>query len=316
MRPALVLAVIVLAGVLPAVASAHVGKTLPVATDFTARVTGSLPGIAARPLDGDQTLWLRAPASAVVVVLGILREPLLRFDSRGVWLNLRSPTAQSDQIDRFDLRPTATGRPPLWHRVARTRSYLWHEHRLHALEPVARSAGSAGPWSVPVVVDGRAQSLRGTLEYTAPGAAWAWMAVAGVLAAAAAWAALRSTAALVAFALLGTAGVWAIRLGRELYGRPSVATLGWIEIGATSAIGAVLFFGLTRRSAGTRISTAFFVGFGALYEALVMFPVLTHSIALNALPSTAARTLEVAVVITAAGTLSGSIFGTMRGEPA
>ncbi len=62
MRLALVLCAVAVAGLMPGVASAHVGRTLPVATNFLARVTGSVPGVQAKALDGDQTLWLRAPA--------------------------------------------------------------------------------------------------------------------------------------------------------------------------------------------------------------------------------------------------------------
>ncbi|MGH2972636.1 MAG: hypothetical protein ACRDNM_06245 [Gaiellaceae bacterium] len=104
-----VVGVFVFAGAVPGPAAAHVGKTLPVATDFTARITAPVPGITSKVADGDQSLWVRAPATGVVDVPGILGEPLLRFDGRGVWLNLRSPTAQSDRIDRTELRPSASG---------------------------------------------------------------------------------------------------------------------------------------------------------------------------------------------------------------
>ncbi len=67
-------------------------------------------------------------------------------------------------------------------------------------------------------------------------------------------------------------------------------------------------FGLTRRSAGTRAFTAFFVGFGALYEGLTMLPVLTHAIALNALPSLLARIVEGVIIVAGIGALCGSVF--------
>lgn len=317
MRLVLVVGVFLAAAAAPDPAAAHVGRTLPVATDFTARITAPVAGLTAKVVDGDQSLWLRAPASVTVAVPGILGEPLLRFDAHGVWLNLRSPTAQSDRIDRTDLRPTASGRPPLWHRLTSGHAYLWHEHRLHALEPVARSAGSAGPWSVPLVVDGRPRSLRGVLDYSAPGPAWAWIAVTVVLGLAAAARALRSTATVVALALAATPAVWALRLGRELYGRPGTPVVGWIEIAVTCGVGGLLLLGLTRRDAGTRVFTAFFVGFGALYQGLTMLPVLTHAIALNAIPGTVARALEVVTLAAGGGTLAGSIFGRVfEHEPA
>ena len=160
---------------------------------------------------------------------------------------------------------------------------------------------------MPLVVDGRTRTLHGVLDYTAPGAVWAWIAVAVLLAAAAAFAALRLPAALPPLALAATAAVWAIRLGRELYGRPTVPVAGWIEIALTCAVGALFVFGLTRPDAGTRIVTAFFVGIGALYEVLTMLPLLTHAVSLNALPSSVARALEVVAIATGAGALAGSV---------
>lgn len=314
MRIALILGIFAVACVLPGIASAHVGRTLPVATDFTARIIGAVSGVDAKVADGDQSLWLRAPAASVVFVPGILGEPLLRFDDRGVWLNLRSPTAQSARIDPTELRPSASGEPPLWHRVTSGHAYLWHEHRLHALEPVARVTGSAGPWSIPRVVDGRRTSLQMMLAYRAPGAIWAWIAVPVVLALFSALGAARSAPVLLTLALMATAAVWAIRIGRELYGRPEVPVPGWIEIAITSVIGTLFLFGLTRRDAGARLSTAFFVGFGALYEGLTMLPVLTHAIALSALPSLLARILEAVAIAAGVGVLGGSVFGPLLAE--
>lgn len=316
MRLAVVLGLLVTAAALPDVASAHVVRTPPVATNFTARMAGSIPGVQAKVVDGDQTMWLRASPTAIVLVPGTLGEPLLRFDQRGVWLNLRSPTAQADGIDRFDLRPSASPHAaPLWHRVAAGHAYAWHEHRLHALQPLARgrsSAGPVGPWSVPVVVDGRRLALHGVLDYSPPGATWAWIALSVVLAAASSALATRRTAVLVALALAATSAVWAIRMGRELYGRPNVTAIGYAEVAITCAVGAALVFGLLRRDEGTRVLTAFLVGVGALYEGLTMLPVLTHAVALSALPTIVSRLLEILTLGAGIGTLAGSVFGHMR----
>ena len=316
MKLALVAAVLVVSAGFPSLASAHVGRTLPVATSFTARITGPLPGLRADVVDGDQTLWLQAPAAAVVLVPGALGEPLLRFDGRGVWLNLRSPTAQSDGIDRFDLRPSGDPHAkPLWHRVTDGHAYAWHEHRLHLLEPLARgrsSAGTVGPWSVPVVVDGRRLRLHGVLDYRPPGRTWAWIGATVILAAATAAVATRSRTALVALALAAVPLIWAIRIGRELYGRPTVPAIGYVEIALTSAVGAALVYGLVNRDEGIRVFTAFLVGFGALYQGLTMLPLLSHAIALSMLPSVVARVGEVLVLCAGIGTLAGSILGRLR----
>ena len=316
MKLALVAVVLVISAAFPSLASAHVGRTLPVATSFTARITGPVAGLRADVVDGDQTLWLQAPAAALVLVPGALGEPLLRFDSRGVWLNLRSPTAQADRIDRFDLRPSADLRArPLWHRVTDGHAYAWHEHRLHALEPLARgrsSAGAVGPWSVPVVVDGRRLRLHGVLDYRPPGRTWAWIGATVILAAATAAVATRSRTAPVALALAAVPLIWAIRIGRELYGRPTVPAIGYVEIALTSLVGAALVYGLVNRDEGIRVITAFLVGLGALYQGLTMLPLLNHAVALSALPSVVARVSEVLVIGAGIGVLAGSVLGGLR----
>ena len=303
----------------PHAAFAHVGATLPVATDFTAHVTGldpPVPGIAAKIVDGDQTLWLRVPASADVLVPGTLGEPLLRFDPRGVWLNLRSITAQADRIDRFDLRTSPNPKAaPLWHRVATGHAYEWHEHRLHLLEPLARgrqSAGTVGPWSVPLVVDGRRALLHGVLDYRPPGRTWAWIGLAVVAALLSAVSTARSTAILVGTALVVTLLAWALRIGRELYGRPNVPVAGDVEIAATCLVGVALLYGLLRPDESARVFTAFLVGFGGIYQGLTMLPVLTHSIALSVLPTIFARVAVALVLGSGAGVLVATTFGHLR----
>ena len=312
------LAAAVAAAWLPHAASAHVGRTLPVATDFTARVTAGVPPLSAKVVDGDQTLWLHAPASVVVRVPGTLGEPLLRFDARGVWLNLRSVTAQADRIDRFDLRPSADPEAaPRWHRLTSGHAYAWHEHRLHALEPLARgrhTAGVVGRWSVPLVVGGRPARLEGLLDYRPSGRTWAWIVATAAVALLSGAAALRWPAALAGSALVMTAWTWTLRVGRELYGRPDVATVGWVEVALTCAVGAALVYGLTRRDEGTRIATAFFAGFGGVYQGLTMLALLTHAIGLTALPSTVARVGEVLVLGLAPGVLATTIFGRLGAD--
>ena len=84
----------------PASAAAHL-KSGTLSTDFEARV-GALrpaaPGVAARVLDGDQRLELRVEPGSVVVVLGLLGEPFLRFSPSGVEANVASPTASSTRV--------------------------------------------------------------------------------------------------------------------------------------------------------------------------------------------------------------------------
>jgi hypothetical protein len=317
MRRALVAtAAIAAALALPAAASAHAGTTAPVATNFDARIVGFQPpagALEAKVVDGDRMLWLRVPAATTVVVPGLLGEPVLRFDAKGVWLNLHSLTAQTDRIDRFDLRPSANPRArPLWHRLTGGHAYAWHEHRLHVLEPLAhghKAAATLGPWSVPLLVDGRRHTLNGVLDFRPPGPGWAWLALACALAAcSSAGAALpRGGQRLaVALGLAATLLVWAVRVGRELYGRPNVGPGGYLDVFLTAAVGVALLVGLLHTDREVRLFTAFAAGFGSLYEGLTMLPVLTHATALSVLPSGVARVAVALILGLGVGALVGS----------
>ena len=316
MRVLVALAAAAAALALPDAAFAH-GKTAPVATDFDARISAfrpAAPGVEAKVVDGDQALWLGVGRGTTVLVPGVLGEPMLRFDAHGVWLNLRSLTAQSDRIDRYDLRPsTSPTAAPLWHRLTGSRSYGWHEHRLHLLQVLARaksSAGPLGPWSVPLVVDGRRVALDGVLLFRPPPLGWAWIGAACLLAAALSAATLvsgaRGTQRAILYGIGATPVIWAVRIGRELYGRPTVGVVGGLSIALTSIVGLAFLGGLLHRDREVRLFTAFFVGFGSLYEGLTMLPVLTHATALSALPSTLVRVCVVVFFALGTGALVGS----------
>ncbi len=221
MRRAAVLSGLLAALVLPGTAAAHVAPGAPVATDFSARIRGLVPpaeAVRAAIVDGDRQLSLRVGPTMSVTIPGALGEPLLRFSPEGVFVNRRSVTAQSDRIAAADLRPVASAQaPPLWGRLTTAHTYRWHEHRLHALEPLAAGRASEadlGRWSVPLVIDGRRYALMGTLRYRPPGATWAWIAgacgiavltCALVAAARPAWQGVTVAIAVAAVLLTGTA---------------------------------------------------------------------------------------------------------------
>lgn len=299
---------------LPSLASAHVGKNAPVATNFQAQISGVRPAtqsVEAKVVDGDRGLWLRVAPGAVVLIPGAEGEPLLRFEARGVFVNLRSLTAQSDRIDRIDLRPDPDPHAvPRWHRLSSGHAYLWHEHRLHALEPLARThhrVSALGSWSVPLLIDGRRYELLGRLLYRPPGSLWPWLALAGLLSAiqvaalAASPSAGRRAAVTAAFAAAPL--VWTVRIARELYGRPDIAWSAELEIAFTSLIGIAFLAGLLHRDESVRVFTAFLLAFGCLYEAWTMWPVLTQAVALTVLPGAVARTAIAAIIGLGAGML-------------
>ena len=304
---------------LPDTALAHVGSNAPVATNFEARISGVKPAtdaVRAKVVDGDRQLWLRVNAHTTVLIPGAVGEPLLRFDHGGVYVNRHSLTAQSDRIDRFDLRPGPNPRMrPLWHRLTTGHSYRWHEHRLHAFEPLARGHQATtviGHWSVPLLIDGRRHALEGVLVYRPPGSAWPWIVLTCALAAVTSAALLLPSPAAqgvaVLVALVVTLLVWAVRIGRELYGRPGVGVTGYVEIALTSLVGIALLCGLLNRDQPVRLFTAWLASFGCLYQGLTMLPLLTHAVALTVLPSFGTR-ITVAVILGLGG---GLLAITMR----
>lgn len=149
----------------PGPAQAH-GKAVVVALDYRARVLSSVPGIHASILDGDLKLRLAVDPGRTVVVLGYAREPFLRFTSHGVELRRSSLTAWSDGL----AKPSETG----WRGETSGHAFAWHEHRL------APVGGSRTRWTVPILVDGQPQTIRGeTLRAKRP-ALWPWLGVAAV----------------------------------------------------------------------------------------------------------------------------------------
>jgi hypothetical protein len=293
--------------VLPNVAFAHGGKSAPVATNFEARIGKLTPAdsaVEAKVVDGDRALWLHVRGNATVLIPGALGEPLLRFDRAGVFVNLHSITAQSDRIEQLYLRPSLNPHArPLWRRLTGGHSYLWHEHRLHALEGLARghqTTAVLGRWSVPLLIDGREHALEGVLVYRPPGRLWPWLLLPAALALVTASALARTSSlarrVAIAAALVAMLLVWVVRIGRELYGRPIVGVTGYVAIGLTSLVGVGLLYGLLHRDAGVRLFTALLVAVGCLYQGWTMLGVLTHAVALTVLPTLAARAAVVAIL--------------------
>ena len=224
-------------------------------------------GITAKVVDGDQKLWVHANPAETIL------NPAL----------------------------------PIPHEVTGGHSYLWHEHRLHALEPVTRA--HATQWRVPLVVDGKQRTLAGVLTYHTPGRTWLWLSLAAGLALAAAIVALRSA---VRLALIVTPVICAVRIARELYGRPNVGITGYLGVVATSVFGAWVLYGLVNRNPDVRVFTAVVAGLGGLYQGLTMLPVLTHAIALTLLPTTAAKILVAGCLGLGAAALTGGVREQLR----
>ncbi len=242
MRAAGIAAVVLAAFCLPAGAAAHVGRTIPVATDYVARITSLPAGIRAKVIDGDQSLWLDVSTRSTVVVLGFSGEAYLRFTASGVQANKRSATWLLNRAFPGQTVPHTSPRArPLWETVSRGHAYRWHEDRLHGLALAARTPGSqfVGTWTVPLRIDGRRAQIRGSLRHVnPPSLLWLWPAIV-LVAALPALLRLRrrrlNAAIATTLILVDVAAIAVATAGRLLYGRPAVSLDQQIELILTAA---------------------------------------------------------------------------------
>jgi hypothetical protein len=307
------------AGLLPARAAAHAGRIAPAATSFLARVSSAPAGIDARVVDGDQRLWLRVSPQLTVLVLGLRGEPYLRFSSRGIEVNTRSATYYLNRA-RPLVPPAGLGpnTSPHWKRISSGRSTSWHDDRLHALALAAHPSGNAtlGRWVVPVVVDGQRTAVAGTLRHAArPSLLWFWPLL---LAAALVPALLRLREARLevpvgwALAALALAAATAARLGRELYGRPTVSAGQLALAGVTCAVALGLAVLCTRRE--WRVLAEVAIGALALYQGIALWATLRNGYVLAALPSSAERTAAALSLAAGAALLVAVLAAGILGE--
>jgi hypothetical protein len=112
---------------LPGTAAGHSGAPT-VALDYRLRLsqaTRALPAVRPTIVDGDRGLRLEVDPRSTLVVLGDLQEPMIRFDSRGVWVNRHSPTAEGAKLIRG-----SAGDGVSWSLASRGHGLRWHDHRL------------------------------------------------------------------------------------------------------------------------------------------------------------------------------------------
>lgn len=293
-----------LAGVLlvcalwPAAAAAH-GPVAPLASDYQARIAGLPVGFDAKVVDGDQRMWLRAPANRTVVVLDYRRAPYLRFSPAGVAVNENSEMYYLNQTPVAETPPGGLTRttPPRWHQVTASHAYGWHDGRLHALATVALSPGTSyiGRWVVPLRVGGRPTAVTGTLWHAGgPSIVWLWPIAVLLLCLLAARrlrrpeldATMARVLGLVVLAAIAVAG-----LGRQLHGRPGISAFAVVELAVILALVAWGLERVLRRRAGFLLY--FVIAFVGLWEGITLLPTLFDGFVLMAIPAFVARTVTV-----------------------
>ena len=296
----------------PAVAQAH-GPTNPVGSDYLARVSQVPDRISVTVIDGDQGLWLRAPADDTVIVLDPRGAPYLRFSPAGVAVNTNSELYYVNQTPVSQTPPLGLTRatPSAWQAISRDHAYAWHEGRLHAPAALAITVGRSyvGSFSVPVLVDGVPGAISGGVWHTgAPSLVWFWP-IPVLLLCLLAVRRLRdpgldrrSARALAALVLLG---ITLAAVGRDLHGRPDVSAFSLAELVVSLAFVAWGLRRVAMRRAG--FMTSFALAFVALWEGITLLGTLTHGYVLLAVPPFLGRMAAVLCLGGGAGLLLASL---------
>jgi hypothetical protein len=309
----------------PAPALAHTISTDPVAGNYRSQVLSVVPAtplLRLRVVDGDQRLWMRVAPGARVVVLGIQGEPFLRFADGRVDVNTRSATASIDRLTPGAPAPSfAAAATPAWRQVASGQAYMWPEHRIGSLEPVAlHQPGSRPRWSLPIVLNGRRVLVTGDLQRVAPPSRWLIVVVAAAalaLLAAGFWSRaagvrprmLNWLAALTLVALV------AARLGRELYGRPDLGAGNFAELALTIAVGAAAGYLLLRGAPDTRSLVALVVGVVGPYQVARFAAMLTGGLVFARLPAPVEQAAVALIAVAAPATVVLAVRGDLPPVP-
>jgi hypothetical protein len=286
------LAVVLAVLAVPATASAH-SRRPAVALDYRLSVPAApFAGVHARVLDGDRELRLTVVAPTRLVVRGLLGEPMLRWDPRGVWLNQASPTAQADKLARAGQHG--------WRLVASGRTFAWHDHRL---SPPHIAAGGTGRFSLPVTLDGRARSIPGVFTHVRRPSLWPWLlvaATAGAALVAAARVAPRRGTYAVGLAAVAAVAALTATAGFTL-GDPISGGGQWFELACTALLGLGALGALRLREPSTRSWAACVIGAVSVAFALPSLGVFWHGVVVSSLAPTVVRALEAIAVIAGLG---------------
>jgi len=266
------------------------------ALDFEAQVTSrgrSDTVVSARSLDGDRKLQLRVASGATVVVLGYQGEPFLRFSPSGIEVNDRSPSAIANKLARPGSVPALDPHAaPHWSSVSHGHGYTWHDHRLGPVPGRRYGEGKVGNWSIPIVVNGHLDEIRGRLLHAQGPPLWPWLGLLFAVAAVAAGLASRSSRRLRAAAVYtgacvaGGAAVILTVSFAFVPGRSSLAA--WSNAALCFGIaGAVLAIFVRRPSA--RPAVGGFVAVLAAFVGLSEANVFVHGFVISSLPADMVR---------------------------
>jgi hypothetical protein len=282
------LAVIVTALASPPNAAAH-GPVDPAASSYLARLAQVPGGLRAAVIDGDQRMWLSAPARMTVIVVDYQGAPYLRFDAQGVQVNTASEMYFLNEVPPQTPTPgIGPGTRPRWQPLSSGHALSWHDGRLHALAATALAPGEtyAGRWRIPLLVDGMSAAITGALYFApSPSIVWFWP-ILVVLACVAAALRLRRLdldirlARILACVADGAFVVAAV--AQQLHGRPNVSVGQEIILGIALVYAGWAAWRLARRRHGW--FTFFVIAAVTIWEGATLTSVLVDGFVLIALP--------------------------------
>jgi hypothetical protein len=160
--------------------------------NFLSRVNAAPPGVEVTVLSRDDRLLLQNKSGKDVVVEGYEEEPYARIDADGsVAVNTNSKAYYINE-ERDGQVPVPKGvdskGEPQWKEISKTGRFEWHDHRMHWMskgdpEQVKHKdvRTKVFDWKVPVAIDGKPESIDGTLFWTpTPGGSVPWMPIIGL----------------------------------------------------------------------------------------------------------------------------------------
>jgi hypothetical protein len=160
--------------------------------NFLSRVNAAPPGVEVTVLSRDDRLLLQNKSGKDVVVEGYEEEPYARIDADGsVAVNTNSKAYYINE-ERDGQVPAPKGvdskGEPQWKEISKTGRFEWHDHRMHWMskgdpEQVKHKdvRTKVFDWKVPVAIDGKPESIDGTLFWTpTPGGSVPWVPIIGL----------------------------------------------------------------------------------------------------------------------------------------
>lgn len=237
--------------------------------------------------EADRALHLTVRKGHRLVVLGYLGEPVLRFDARGLAVNLASPTAAAaGLVSKSELASNRHG----WLLRRGERTAVWRDPRLQRLPNDVARAG----WTIPIIVDGRSARITGELQRTSPPSLWPWLLI------------VLASGSLPAFAAIGKNRRRRLRTCCIVFSGAAViagivAAAGPAFEAGASGMGVAALYELLLAAGGAgfaiwgppevRVVAVAWLGLLGLIGGLACGQVFLHGFVLSVLPATLTRTV-------------------------